>query len=463
MRKIIIVFVLFSFVKSYTQNKKILYGFDKIPQGLLLNPGAEPTYKYHIGVPMLSGLSVGANISEITIADVFRDDGIGIFKSINFNDKLQNALKKIDKDDYMYFSTQVEVLSGGYKINRRDYLSVGFYTEMDAFMNIPKDIFTLINEGNTAYINKDFNLSQVNIKANALGVLHVGLSRRFNNRFTVGARLKLYSGSTNITSTGNSGTFTTRLSSKNIYKHILNGVDASVNSSGIYDENDKKDISVGKVFGRTFFGGNFGVGLDVGLTYHLTKQMEVTASIVDLGFISYSKRNRNRTIKGDYTFSGIEFKYGNINVGYWKKIDDDFNKKVKREENKNTYTVMRPLKFYASYAYSFGKSRHISNCHDISYKDFYDNTVGGQLYTIFLPTGPKLALTGFYQRKLSKSLNTKITYTVDDFSYTNFGVGISINIWKLNLYGMADNVFKITDVADAHTTSFQMGINYIVN
>ena len=42
---------------SYGQNKQILYNFGDLPQNLMLNPGAEANYKYHIGIPLLSGFS----------------------------------------------------------------------------------------------------------------------------------------------------------------------------------------------------------------------------------------------------------------------------------------------------------------------------------------------------------------------------------------------------------------------
>ncbi|TYP98018.1 hypothetical protein C7447_103186 [Tenacibaculum adriaticum] len=463
MRKILLALSLLYLMTTQAQNKQILYGFDKIPQGLLLNPGAETTYKYHVGIPFLSGLSFNGNMSGITVADVFRDDGIGIFSGTDFNTKFRNAIDKLGDKDYAYINTQIEVLSGGYKLNDRDYLSVGFYTEADVFMSLPKDIFTLINEGNAAYLNKTFSISDISAKGDVLGVLHAGISRRFNNEFTAGARFKIYSGSMNVTSTGNSGTFTTREGQDNIYVHHLNNIDAGVYSSGIYDEENEVDISAGSIFGSTFLGGNFGLGFDVGLTYHYNEQIELTASLLDIGFVSYSKNTRNGTVNGSYTFSGVEFQYDDQNTNYWADLEDDFDANVIREENRESYTVMRPIKFNSSFRYSFGKSRNELNCHDITFKDFYDNAVGAQLYSVFHPNGTAFALTGFYERKFSNYLNTKFTYTIDDFSYTNFGVGVSANIWKLNIYGMVDNIFQLSDIADANRATFQLGINLIYN
>lgn len=463
MKRVIYIVLIFVSVQIIAQNKQILYNFDKIPQTLLLNPGGETTYKYHIGVPLLSGVSVNANISGITVADLFRNDRISFFQGVDFNTKFRNALTKLDKNDYTYLNTQIEVLSGGYKINSKDYLSVGFYAEADVFFGFPKDIVTLLNEGNAAYVNKAFTLSQINTRADVLGVLHAGISRRFSNRFMAGARLKIYSGSLNVTSTKNQGTFTTKKITDALYEHTLNGLNAQVNSAGFYDENDQVNLTAGGVLGNTFLGGNLGLGLDLGYTFYATEKLQYTASILDIGFISYSKKVRNAKIQGDYKFSGIDLDYNSENRNYWTELKNDLDTKVPREINRNSYSVMRPIKINASVRYSFGKSRSLSNCHDVSLKDFYDNAVGGQFYTVFRPNGPRIALTGFYERKFSKHLNTKFTYTVDDFSYTNFGVGLSVNVWKLNIYGLADNVLALTDVADAHRASLQFGINFIFN
>lgn len=462
MKKIIVVFFLLCFIFTQAQNKQILYGFDNIPQGLLLNPGFETTYKSHIGIPIISGLSINVSTSEITIADLFRDDSVSFFSGTDFNTKLENALARVDNDDYASFNMHVEVLSAGYKLNNRDYLSVGFYTEADAFITYPKDVFRLINEGNASYLGETFSLSNPMIKAEVVGVLHAGISRRLNNQLTVGARVKFYSGAINVTSTDNTGTFTTQIGTDGIYEHSLNNIDATVSSSGIYNSENQTDLSAGDIFGNTFFGGNFGFGFDIGMTYHYNEQIELTASLLDIGYINYSKEVRNGTVNGDYTFSGVDFQYSG-SANYFQDLQDDIDANVRREENNESYAVLRPIKFNSSFRYSFGKSRYESNCHDIRLKDFYDNAVGAQLYSVLRPNGLRWAFTSFYERKFAKFLNTKVTYTIDDFSATNIGVGISTNIWKLNVYGMVDNIFALGDVANANTASLQFGINLIFN
>lgn len=433
------------------QNKPLLYDFDEIPQSMLLNPSIRPSYKSHIGIPLLSGIHLNAGTSEVTVADLFRND------NINFNIKVRNAINRISVDDYVSFNNQIEVLSGSYKLNNRDFLSVGFYTEVDFFANYPKDIIELVNDGNATNLNRTFLVSQVNIKADALSVLHVGLSRKINSKLTLGGRFKIYSGIANVTSTNNTGSFTTRLGQNNIYTHSLNNLNFNGYSSGLYYE---EDITPGDVISKGFFS-NLGVGFDLGLSYQIDNQTKITASLLDIGFINYSEDIRNVTAKGDYTFSGIEFLYDSANTNYWENLNNDFKQQVPSEENKKAYSVMRPIKFNASYKYGWGRSRNEENCSDITYKDFYNNSVGAQLFSVFRPTGPKFALTGFYERKLSQKINTKFTYTIDDFSYTNVGFGLSTKIGKFQVYGLVDNIFGMTDIADVNTASFQFGMNLI--
>jgi hypothetical protein len=41
----------------------------------------------------------------------------------------------------------------------------------------------------------------------------------------------------------------------------------------------------------------------------------------------------------------------------------------------------------------------------------------------------------------------KATYTVDSYSYTNIGLGLSTNIGKFNMYVLADNLLEYRDIS----------------
>lgn len=77
------------------------------------------------------------------------------------------------------------------------------------------------------------------------------------------------------------------------------------------------------------------------------------------------------------------------------------------------------------------------------------------------PRTPIAALTGFYQRNVSDRLRFKATYTLDSYSYTNIGLGISANLGMFNMYFMADNLLEYHDVSKANSLSLQFGFNFI--
>jgi hypothetical protein len=46
------------------------------------------------------------------------------------------------------------------------------------------------------------------------------------------------------------------------------------------------------------FGGDLGLGFDLGFTYYPSKNKQLTASLVDVGFVSHSKDVESFTYKG---------------------------------------------------------------------------------------------------------------------------------------------------------------------
>lgn len=449
-------FIVFA-IKTYCQNKQLLYGFAELPQSLLLNPGAETNYKFHVGVPLLSGFSSEFGTTGFTISDLFIGDNRPI------NDKVSEVLNKVTTKDHIKINTQIEVLNAGFRYDDKNYFSFGFYEEIDVIAYAPLDLLTLINEGNSEYLNKNFDISQIIYKADVLGVLHFGVTRQVNDKLTVGARFKIYSSALNLESTNNIGTFTTVYGTDNIYTHYLDNVNVNLRTSGLVDDNEEYIDSPETYLGNTFFGSNLGIGIDVGFTSHLSDQLEFTGSIVDLGFIKHKKNIKNTFIKGDYKFEGIEFGYNpNNSINYWNDLDEDFKEKVPSGDNQDSYISWRPTKINASLKYSFGQKRS-KYCYDNTYKDFYRNALGVQLYSVFRPLNSQLALTGFFEKSFSEKLHAKLTYTIDDYSFYNIGAGISAQVGKINFYGMVDNIAQFSDIASANNVSIQLGINLIFN
>lgn len=457
MRKLILFFILSVSISCFSQNKEILYNFTSVPQSLMTNPGSDVKYHWYIGVPMLSGISSNIGSSGFSAYDLFANNGV------DFNAKLRNVIFSSSRNDKLAINEQVELFSGGFKIGdwlkeRPVYISFGMYQETDLLMYVPKDYAILMLDGNKDYVGKVFDFGDLNARSEMLSVFHLGFHKNINEKLILGARGKIYSSIFNIESTHNSGYFYTIPDTNAFYEQVISS-NVLVNTSGFtnytdyYAGNASSDI-----LKKTLFGGNLGLGLDVGLTYYPEKNIQFTASILDVGYIKHTKEVRNYSFKGYYKHLGLtpDFEPGSSSNG----IYEDFTKAIPLDTLKVNYSTKRPVKFNASFQYSFGDGRS-SECNCSGSEIKYKNAVGAQLFAMSAPRAPLMALTAYYRRQIFESLEMKATYTLDSFSMKNIGLGLSTTIGKVNFYLLADNLLEYRDVSKANSLSFQFGLNII--
>jgi hypothetical protein len=456
MKKIVLLIFLISAISLKSQ-QKLAFSFAESPQTLLLNPGAETNFRSHYGIPMLSNFSFDLGITGFTLNDLFSND------SRAFKTRFEAVLNKINSTDYVSFNTQVEVLNVGFRLDKKTYLSFGFYEELDFISYMPKDFIELFYYGNQPFLNRSFSLSQVSMKGDFLGVLHAGISKKINEKLNVGARVKIYSSSINIESLNNSGTYTSSTSNENIIRQSLNNLNGQIRTSGIVDSDDEFIDSPGEYFSKTFLGSNMGLGLDFGLTYHFTSQLEFTASLLDIGFIRHSKNTKNFNIDGNYVLDGLNFEYDASSLSnYWQQVEQDFRDKVITEETQEGYTSWRPMKINAALKYSFGEKRGKS-CYSKTHKQYYYNAIGFQIHNIMRPIKPQFSFTSFYEASLSKKIHTKFTHTINDYSSIIFGAATSLQLGKLSVFGGLDNLLGVADVSSGNSVAFNFGFNIVID
>jgi hypothetical protein len=208
---------------------------------------------------------------------------------------------------------------------------------------------------------------------------------------------------------------------------------------------------------KALLGGNLGLGLDLGFTYYPKKNLQFTASLLDVGFVRHTNDVKSYSYKGYYKAEGLtpDFIAGNTN-----DLVQEFNDAIPLDTLNYKYNTWRPLKFNSSIQYSFGDGRN-STCSCEGNEIVYKNSVGAQLFAMSAPRLPLMALTAYYRRKFSNSLEMKATYTIDSFSAKNIGLGLSTTIGKVNFYVLADNLLEYRDISKANSLSFQLGFNVI--
>ena len=284
-----------------------------------LNPALTPT-KGYFNLPVVGAVNATVGSTSLGYQDIIDiiDDGDDFYTKPDF----MNRLKDNNKLN-VNFST--EILSAGwYKGKNFWSFNIGLRTDIGA--NLTKSMFTFLNEMETVeenWRNSNYDISGQQLNINAYTEIGLGLSRQINSRLTVGARVKALLGignmelklknvamSANLPSDAEIAKWSdenywsglsqqeaikqaTELKAKFDNYHANLNVGAELKSSfkGLeLQEEEGKDYVTDFEFDSGKLGiAGYGFGIDLGASYKILDNLTVSASILDLGFISWSK------------------------------------------------------------------------------------------------------------------------------------------------------------------------------
>jgi len=445
----ILIFLFFTY-HIEAQFNAVSYDFAGSASVLQTNPGSDFKYKKLFGIPLLSNMQLFTGSSGFTLYDLFAPEG-------SFTDKVYATVADLDNTDYILTNYRQDLFSIGWTDDLQRFKYLGMYWEFDQIIYTPKDLLQLGLDGNAPHIFETYQAKYIAGKAEFIQTMYYGIYKKPTPVLSVGYRFKLYSGIANAQTVGNEGTFYTTEGENNFYIHYLNNLDVNFQSSGYNEDED----TAGYYISKFLFSGNYGPGFDFGLTYQYSDKMSISASLLDLGFVYYTKDINNYHVVGDYTYEGVDIQFPNTYYDYWKELKDSFNENVYGEENSDNYISFRPTTLYTSLKYGMGDLTHQDCENFMNPKNEYTSFVGLTGFAQLRPVKVHLGISAFYEQKWSKRFYTKLNLTADNFSYTALGGGVVWNIGNLQLMITADNLLGLSDLAKSKKQSFQFGLNMI--
>lgn len=187
------------------------------------------------------------------------------------------------------------------------YNTVSVNARADVGVALPKDIFRLAKQG---VENSTYDLSDLNVRGAAWGEIALGHSRQINKNLRVGATLKFLVGV---------GSFETNINSAKLQLREdtwVADVDAEIQGSlkGFkyktkYNEDTKRDYVNGAEVNDFSPISGYGMAVDLGAVYKLNDDWEFSASVLDLGSISWNNNNvastngKQQVVTDDYSFN----------------------------------------------------------------------------------------------------------------------------------------------------------------
>jgi hypothetical protein len=411
----IIIFLLLSQVHGLlSQNEGTMYFMNALPQVVYINPAFVPKYKVSVGLPC-SSIFISYSNNGFAYNDGIVKNGNDVTADLV---KLQSALRP---KNYVTLAAQAEVFRLSMKVSPRLYLTYNATAKMYGRVLLPKDLIGLFIEGNSAFVGATASLAP---KGESMVFLENALGGAFtvNKDLVIGARVKWLKGIVNATT--KDATLDLTFDETNYAVTMTGSLDARTSgiqflTSGDFDfENDRKKYLK-----------NNGFGIDLGATYRLMDRLNLSFSVVDLGFIKWTNDTHGYQLdKATYTFSGIDLnEVLNGNDDYLSSVADSLQANFEPTEKAiPAYKTPTPTKMYLGGTFEIRRNF----------------TAGVVLYSEMFRGRTALGTTLGLTKNFGKRFSASGTYTISNSSFNNIGLGTSLNLPPFQLYLVGDNILR---------------------
>lgn len=279
----------------------------------------------YVGMPFFGQINVGATGNFGLKNFVYKLDGnprydLTTFMSptVSAGEFLGDLHDKNRADVYINYN----IFSVGFKAFKGINL-VELNLRSNTNVSLPYELFEFMK---TTGAKETYHLQDIGVRSQNYLELALGHSHRINDQWTVGAKLKFLFGGAYADFSADQLDVTMNGDQWRIVG------DARLKAAVLSSEFDYEDPSKNAPDGRRRVKGiddvsfglpGFGMGVDLGATFKVTKDLTLSAAINDLGFINWSKV-KNASSRGDYTFDGFEDIYAGSNNTGSNKLGDQF-------------------------------------------------------------------------------------------------------------------------------------------
>lgn len=273
------------------------YFMDGVANRLQLNPALTPTRGY-VNFPVIGAFNVSAVSNTLGSQDIYDviDNNSTFYNNQKFMDRLTD-------ENRLNVSLNTDVISFGF-YSGKNFWSFNVGARVDIGAKIPKSMFEFLRDMDSdAYDwnNSDINVQKEELNINAYTEVGLGYARAINDRLTIGGKFKVLLGMGNLKLNVNQIKLKSNLPSdwNNLDPSKYDDYSAEIVTDAYLESSFKgmeltENTEGGKRYIDDFdFNGygiaGYGGAIDLGASYRLLDNLTLSAAVVDLGFISWSK------------------------------------------------------------------------------------------------------------------------------------------------------------------------------
>lgn len=429
--KLICLFVFAFSLVTVAQQVNTVYFMKNIAERNQYNPAFQPVQNVYWDLPIAPSLRMEFGNNSLNFKDIYFSQNVnGIDSTITFlhpqadKDKFLNSIKETTR---INFDNTINLIGFGFRV-KKNYFNFNIAQKTSVNLYLPKDLFKLALYGTPTTGSTVYDLSRFGINSTSYSEFALGYSRIINDKLTIGGNLKYLIGQANISTDVSALKLTAGIDEWNI------AADATINASipGVdiplaidntvdidnitSDFNNPLDMTIT---------GNWGLGMDLGATYKILKNLELSAAVTDLGFIRWKNNVTNANYNGNFSYTGINYAVDDDFDDKLDSISNAFDDSFKAEGKKEAYTTYLSTRMNLGAEYSVVKDK-----------------IGFGLLSSTLFTNK----TAFSDLTTSVNLrpydwfSTSFSYSLLDGQWSCLGVGLQLKMLPFNMYIAADHI-----------------------
>ena len=189
---------------------------------------------------------------------------------------------------------------------------------------------------------------------------------------------------------------------------------------------------------------NMGIGFDFGVNYKVTDNLSFSFNAIDLGAI-YWKNGRYKVNdpNSDSDYEGVELEKLHKDSSGILEVFEGVQGMFEFNEERKNYSSNLPAQIYLG-------GEYILNDKFVFNGLFSGRVMNKKLYSSYTVAG------GF---QIHKRLQTKLSYSVINNTYTNIGLGCVGSVGRFQIYVLADNLPGVIKPLDTRFMNFSFGFN----
>lgn len=410
--------LLMSLGTGLAQESFTISNLTSVPQGSYTNPAFVPArLKHYIGVPLLSNIRANGN------SQGFKLNNLGVESLCNFTIDNDLARREVSDMNTYRLDSQVDLLYGGIAA-KSGFFSFNFSERIVGETWMPRDVFR-------RYADEDqgddidgrwYNLQYLGGEAMHFKEFGIGYSTRNRNGLNWGARLKFLLGHEAIT-TENEGLVLMETE----YGDLTTEGYFAAMTAGFRHFSDEEPLF------RLFSAKNAGVALDAGVHYKYNDRWDFSASVRDLGGITWRRGLNYGTLSGNF-------------MSLREEVDTLYNRLVNTPaETTMSFRTTLPTRVMGGARYTF-KNQHAIN--GLATARFYDMET-------------ELGVSLGYTLPVTSWLQGTVNYSMYNKTYNNIGAGLAMEFGNVQVYVASDNVASVFGATSATNIHYQAGINLL--